>query len=305
MLSGISVFSHAQEPITEFQREQLRLQQLQTELLTVRLSLLETRYEQLSAKIVAQSSEVEIQNLVIQIWDMRDSLANLYRKMMRLEAELAAKERAPGSGQVLSGFAPRKVIGLNPVGLFQGSIEMSGEWKLSDNWSGEAALFGTYVTKGGLGGNYLKSQELQLYDAALSTWSDYDGEMFSGYGFHISSKNYLLNRIDPRAVAPLGLYAGPVAMFRHVKIQGHQYRWDGQTHKRTEVTRHLDIGSLGLILGYQFPVHQVLAVDLFVGGVMRVSKYTNEGQITRYKKWSNIDYSGVLPTAGIRIGILR
>jgi len=300
----ISVIAQ-ESPLTDFQREQLRLQQLQSELLSARLSLLETRYEQLSAKLSGQTSDAAMQDLVLQLREIRDSLANINFTVLRMQAELAASDNLVTPLPVKSAFVPRQVMGLNPVRLFQGTFEMSGEWRLTGNWSGEAAVLGTYVTKGGLGGTYLKNQEFQLYDATLSVWKDYEGEMFSGYGFQLRGKNFLLNRLDPDAVAPLGLYAGPVAMFRHIKIEGYQYVWDGQTSKRAEVTRHLDIGSLGITLGYQFPVHQVLAVDLFVGGVMRVSKYTNESQITRFKKWSNIDYSGVLPTAGIRIGILR
>ncbi|MFO7723170.1 MAG: hypothetical protein R6V49_08120 [Bacteroidales bacterium] len=296
---------NAQEPLTDFQKEQLRLQQLQTELLSARLSLLETRYEQLSANLSGQASDAAIQNLVLQIREIRDSLEMMNLAIWRLQAESAARDNLVLPAPVKSAFVPRQVMGLNPVRLFQGTFEMSGEWRLTGNWSGEAAVLGTYVTRGGLGGNYLKNQEFQMYDAALSVWKDYEGEMFSGYGFQLRGKNFLLNRLDPDATAPLGLYAGPVAMFRHIKIEGYQYVWDGQISEREEVTRHLDIGSLGITLGYQFPVHQVLAVDVFVGGVMRVSKYTNESQITRYRKWSNIDYSGVLPTAGIRIGILK
>jgi len=38
---------------------------------------------------------------------------------------------------------------------------------------------------------------------------------------------------------------------------------------------------------------------------LRLSKYFRESHFTKYKKWNNIDYSGVLPTAGISIGILK
>jgi hypothetical protein len=305
MLSGGAITTFAQEPLSEFQREQLRLQQLQTELLTARLSLLETRYAQLAEKLSDQAGNAEVLALNEQVKSLRDSLSFLHLSMLKLERELALKSIAPQPEKIAPLFLPGKVVGLNPARLLEGTFEISGEWRFARNWSGEAAILGTYVTKGGVGGSYLKGQEFQLYDAALGTWKDYDGEMFTGYGFQIRAKNFLLGRVDQVAAAPLGLYAGPVAMFRHVKIQGYQYVWDGQNSKRTEVTRHLDIGSLGLNLGYQFPVHQVLALDLYIGGMMRISKYSNEEQFTRYKKWSNIDYSGVLPTAGIRVGVLR
>ena len=54
-----------------------------------------------------------------------------------------------------------------------------------------------------------------------------------------------------------------------------------------------------------FPVFDVLSVDIHIGGVLRLSKYYRESHFTKYKKWNNIDYSGVLPTAGISIGILK
>ncbi len=61
----------------------------------------------------------------------------------------------------------------------------------------------------------------------------------------------------------------------------------------------------GVIIGSKFTLAKVLCIDAYIGGGMRLSKYYNEKTFTKYKKWYNIDYSGILPTAGINIGILK
>ncbi len=105
--------------------------------------------------------------------------------------------------------------------------------------------------------------------------------------------------------APLGLYAGPVLNYRYVRIRGEEGRWIGDQYKIHKVNRHLGVIGAGFMLGYQLPVYRVLAVDFYIGGIIRLSKYGGERHLTRYKKLNNIDYSEVLPTAGIRIGILK
>ena len=72
-----------------------------------------------------------------------------------------------------------------------------------------------------------------------------------------------------------------------------------------EVIQHLNINAGGVILGIKVPFFKVLALDIFAGGNINLSKYKGEDGYTKYKDWFNVDFSGVSPVAGIAIGILK
>ena len=81
--------------------------------------------------------------------------------------------------------------------------------------------------------------------------------------------------------------------------------WEEGEWQENEITQTLDVLGAGLLLGAKFPVMKVLCVDFYVGGMIRLSTYRGEDGLTRYQKWTNIDYSGVAPTVGLDIGILK
>jgi hypothetical protein len=103
------------------------------------------------------------------------------------------------------------------------------------------------------------------------------------------------------------LYAASYAMYRRVWISGldMQYFPEEEEWRDVEIMQKLNILAGGVIIGWQFPIAKVLSLDFFAGGVIRLSHYDNESGFTKYKKWDNIDYSGVLPRAGVKIGILK
>ncbi len=74
---------------------------------------------------------------------------------------------------------------------------------------------------------------------------------------------------------------------------------------RKGVKQRLNILSTGVIIGVRLPFKKVLFVDFYLGGHIKFSKYDKEAGLTKYKDWYNIDFSGVFPTAGIGIGILK
>ena len=94
-------------------------------------------------------------------------------------------------------------------------------------------------------------------------------------------------------------------MYRKIFIEGIEYYWENNEYKEQIIKQNLDVFSTGVTLGYQLHISNMLSVDIFAGGVIRLSKYVNENSFTKFKEWNNIDYSGVLPTAGIKIGILQ
>ena len=132
----------------------------------------------------------------------------------------------------------------------------------------------------------------------------------SGGGLNIQFRNYLLANHPNRQQAPLGLYVAPQIMYSRMKITGNYSVMEetapgvyGMVDKK--IIQHLNIFAGGVILGMKIPLFKVLAVDLFAGGNIRLSKYNNEDGFTKNKNWFNFDFSGVSPVAGIAIGILK
>ncbi|MFH0865295.1 MAG: hypothetical protein V1904_03825 [Bacteroidota bacterium] len=204
---------------------------------------------------------------------------------------------------------PKTVIKLSLNRIFEGTLQLSYERAIKENFSIDFTASATYVTKNSFGGEYFNKQDFYAFSDVANSYYQYEGEMMRGFGGIIQTRNYLLPRINPKYKAPFGLYASPYLMYRKITISGIYYTDIYQDSiwvtEENEVIQNLDIGSAGVIIGYCFPVLDVLSIDIYVGGVLRLSKYYRESHFTKYKKWNNIDYSGVLPTAGISIGILK
>jgi hypothetical protein len=98
-------------------------------------------------------------------------------------------------------------------------------------------------------------------------------------------------------------------MYRNIKITGNYQEMEQieGVYKLVdkEVIQHLNIYAGGAIIGMKISLFKVLAIDVFAGGNIRLSKYKGEEGFTRYKNWFNFDFSGVSPVAGIAIGILK
>jgi len=200
----------------------------------------------------------------------------------------------------------KRAITFNVVRIFEGSLQLGYEQALKEHLSIDISFIGTYVTKQGIGRGYLESQSFGYTDSYSNYYINYYGRMIRGVGGTLSLKNYLLPKYNQNYKAPVGLYAAPHLMYRRVWITGNVYEYDySYWGNQKEITRNLDVMQAGVILGNKFVLAKVLCVDVYAGGVMRLSKYYNEPTFTKYKRWRNIDYSGILPTAGINIGILK
>ena len=202
-------------------------------------------------------------------------------------------------------------ISLNPVRIGEGSMAISYERIINDKFSFDVTGLATYATNYGVSEIYMKNQSLEYFSGVSNSYISFNPENISGYGLIVEFRNYLLADVYPKHIAPKGLYVGPQLMFRRVWISGNEnvpiefenqiaIDWEIQ-----EITNILNIYSGGVIIGTKFSLIKVLQIDLHIGGIIRLSQYNGDNKFTKYKKIKNIDYSGVMPTMGIKVGILK
>lgn len=199
----------------------------------------------------------------------------------------------------------KSAIMLDPVRLFEGTFCLSYERLITDKFSLGISGLATYATEDGLTSYFFENQKLAYYDALSDSYIDYKGESIAGGGIILQCRDYLLADYQDRKRPPTGLYAAPQLLYRRILITGERMEYiDGEWVEKV-IKRRLNIGSAGVIIGVRVPFIKVLFADFFLGGHIRFSKYDKEAGLTKYKDWYNIDFSGVFPTAGIGIGILK
>jgi hypothetical protein len=269
-----------------------------------------TSYAQDTLKPYLQLLNYKIQLLEVQVklLDAKQKLSdvNPQKTDLNLIKDVNSSEKTEKKKPDTASYKPFKsAFKLNPARLFEGTFQISYERALKNNFSIDFSALGTYMSSNGLGSGYMKDQVLYAYDNSLDTYISYNGHVISGWGVALQTRNYLLPRIGSKINAPYGLYASPQFMYRKTWITGYTTEWEDSTWKEKTVKQNLDVFAIGVILGGKFSIHKVICVDIFIGGVWRFSKYANEKELTRNKRWSNIDYSGVLPTAGITIGVMK
>ncbi|GAB4299728.1 MAG: hypothetical protein Kow0068_23160 [Marinilabiliales bacterium] len=197
---------------------------------------------------------------------------------------------------------PKYIVYIDPERLFEGSLCLTMETRLKKNFYLDFGLMGTYVTREGFGSVYMKSQDFEYIAAEYandSYYSYYSGEMITGFGIFLNGKKYL----SPTINAPFGLYAGPQLMYRKVHFIGRVYYYDIDEYQ--DAVKNMDVFRGGVVLGGKTRIGNVLCLDVSVGGVIRLSKYYRDDSFTKYQSWHNIDYSGILPTLTVKLGILN
>lgn len=261
------------------------------ELLDTKLELLDAKMKLLDNQI--KTTENYTDGLEKKI-NLLDSLIETNKKVqLPKEQEIDSLQPKPFNS----------AITINPLRLFEGGLQLSYERVITNALSLKAGVMGTYCTQQGMGNNYIRNQELSYFDKSTNTYQSYNGKMVSGFGIIVQAQNYLLHRIHSNIKAPLGLYAAPQLMYRRIFLTGEEY--NQELNETTEVTQNLHVTRFGLLIGGKFTIQDVLCVDVYLGGMMRMSKYVGESKITRYKQWRNIDYSGVMPVMGINFGIMK
>ncbi len=305
----------SQEPADNMQLLDLKLQ-----LLDSKLELLDSRIKNWEVK--PQELDIRLREIDDRIRQMEfdpaalnsqfmliDSLLREYRNMNADINKLLVPSYRESSRESDSMPNPSRkyCIALNPVRIVEGTLEVFAERIINKKNTVEISGMATYASKQGLSRVYMSNQDLSYYNAAISAYDKYEGDNIAGFGLTLSWKNYLMPAINPRYAALKGLYAAPYTMYRKVWIAGMDMVYDEENDNwgPVEITQKLNIMAGGVILGWQFHVYRVVSVDVFVGGVIRLCHYDGESGVTKYKGIENIDYSGVLPRAGIKIGILK
>jgi hypothetical protein len=199
------------------------------------------------------------------------------------------------------------VISIYPIRIFEGTMQLSLEWVLNRGNAIELSAMATYAAKEGVANYYVSNQRLDYYNAALDSYVPYESENISGFGTSLAWRNYLLPRTKSRYSAPRGAYAAPTIMYRRLRLTGFDYVFDEETGntEQVEVEQNLNIFTGGVMAGWQFILWNAVSADVYVGGVIRLSKYDGDSNFTKYKQVRNIDFSGVMPTFGLKIGIVK
>ncbi len=296
-------------------------------LLDLKLQLIDSKLELLDSKIKIwetkpQELELNLQELNEKIamldfqpeefntkfW-LLDSLITEQKKFVDEKKRIKDQLRVESFRSSDSLFVKRRkyTVALNPVRVFEGSLEISIERVINSKNSFEISGMATYATDEGISNFYLSNQQMEYYNDAISAYDPYESKNISGFGTTLQWKNYLLSTINRRYTVLKGLYAAPYTMYRRIWITGmdRQFNEEEDIWEDIEIVQKLHVLAGGVIIGWQFPIAKVLTVDVFVGGVIRLTKNDDESELTKYKKWDNIDYSGVLPRVGIKIGILK
>jgi len=317
LLLCVSARGRAQDSIAlKSQMLDIKLQLLDSklDLLDTKIKLWESKPKELDLRLAEIDSKVKSMEFdpaaMTRKIDEVDSLVKVSLERPVQQAYIPEYQNIQEEKEPLYVADYNSAIMLDPVRLLEGTFYLSYERKFSPSISGNLGLMATYSTDQGLSNMYFKNQSFALFDAANGVYQTYQGEVMSGWGVNLQFRNYLLANHPGRRKAPYGLYAAPQLMYRKMTITGNYQvmeevepgEWELVDK---EVVQHLGINAGGVILGIKVPFFKVLALDIFAGGNIRLSKYRDEDGFTKYKDWSNIDFSGVSPVAGISVGILK
>lgn len=312
---------YGQDSISEkSQMLDIKLQLLDSklELLDTKIKLWEAKPKELDIKLKELDSKISSMDFEPGKMNERlnemDSLIKLSQEALTIEKQPKEHEYPQVIAPVEPAFNPvyNSAITLDPVRLLEGTFCLSYERIINSRFSVNVSGMATYSTTQGLSNYYFSNQSFSYFNASTDSYETYSGEVMSGGGFNIQFRNYLLANHPGRKISPLGLYAAPQFLYRNMKITGYyQEMEESETDPghyalaNKEIQQHLNIFAGGAVIGLKIPLFKVLAIDIYAGGNIRLSKYTNEKSFTRYKDWFNIDFSGVSPVAGIAIGILK
>lgn len=291
----------------------LKLQLLDSklDLLDTKIKLWEAKPKELDIKLNEIDSKVHSMDFDPGSMTKKINEMDSLMKITRVESvpvEIQSQYAAEAEPGFITDF--NYAIMLDPVRLLEGTFYLSYEQILTPSLSFSVGGMATYSTSQGISNYYFSNQSFAFLDAATNEFRPYEGEVISGGGLTAQFRNYLMANHPGRRKAPLGLYAAPQLMYRRVLIKGNRSEhvevepgtWEWQ---EKEIKQHLNIYAGGVILGLKLPLFNALAIDIFAGGNIKLSGYSNEESFTKYKDWFNIDFSGVSPVAGIAIGILK
>ncbi|MDQ3191076.1 MAG: hypothetical protein M3Q58_05730 [Bacteroidota bacterium] len=180
----------------------------------------------------------------------------------------------------------------------QGTMQLSRETGLKNNWTYNIGLMGTYASTRGLARPYLRAQEFSYTDANNFVYY-LDNVEAIGYGINLQFRKYLGNRAESFS----GYYAGPEIFFRQLFLSSLVY--DYTTREQKEISRNLYLGYAGYMVGYQKIIRQIISLDLYFGGGFFYSQYDDSPSHNRFRRSYQIDYTGFYLNTGILIGVVN
>ncbi len=181
-------------------------------------------------------------------------------------------------------------IELELVNLYKGTMTLHYDLKVNPSFSLRLEASGTYASKRGIARTYLENTDLSFG----GFW--YTPEMLTGFSAGLQARHYLRYKHTTLT----GLYAGGFLKYRKVNII--TPTWVSEDVH----IRGLDIYQSGVFIGKRWGLlKNSISIDVFAGAGLRLSKYTDEKHFTRFNDWKALDYSGILPTGGFSVGILK
>jgi hypothetical protein len=142
------------------------------------------------------------------------------------------------------------------------------------------------------------------------TLYDRKNEQVYGAGLELAKKIYV-SKID--SASPLKGFYG-AASISYAYYSTHYKRYDDSTTTSTfgyqtsissgrKYSETIHQVGADIYLGYQFPIKKVLYVDIYLGGGLRYS-FSSQGSNSYYTNGINdYAYTGIIPKAGIKIGL--
>jgi len=276
--------------------------------MAVQLDLLDTKLELLNTRLqLTEAQPIVLDSLLAQLDLVLAEQHELNDRMKKRIRRYPAAQEHSGVDGTFTVPGHKYVVSMLPVRLFEGSMEITAERALNKGNSIELSAIATYATNKGIARYYMSNQSLEYYSLSSSMYVPYTSENISGLGGSLSWRNYLLARTHPGYLAPGGPYVAPTTMYRRLTLSGFEtvYNEEEEIYETVEVTQKLHVFSGGFVAGWQFLIRDVVTVDVYMGGMIRLSKYDGEDEFTKYKGLQNIDYSGVMPTIGLKLGIVK
>jgi hypothetical protein len=151
-----------------------------------------------------------------------------------------------------------------------------------------------------------------IYFSGIATYgSPQSDKQLIGYGAEFQLRNYL-GKGDFSTNTPI--YMATQFMFRRIDeyklLTSPVYNTVNGIEQqigeiRKEEHRSFNVYYGGILIGTQVFVNQMFTIDINVGGGLRLAQIDGEKSFSKYKELVSLDYSGVVPRAGLIIGIVQ
>lgn len=181
----------------------------------------------------------------------------------------------------------------------QGTIQISREQSISDKYSLNIGLLGTYATTRGLAKPYLDAQKFEYTEPTTNVVYSLSDVQAIGGGLNFQLRRYL----GKNPSVGTGFYLTPEVFYRILNLESEVFNTN--TSSNQTVKRTLNLGYIGYSLGYQKIYREMLSIDGYLGGGFFLSQYNDSNKLTEYRNSYQIDYTGFYLNMGVLIGIVR